>query len=93
MVNRKLLTNEKGEVHKLTQEDFALAVPFSKLPKEMQTGLFAVKRRGRPRVERPKRLQSFKLSPELIEAIRASGKGYNSRVECALRIAVEEGRI
>jgi uncharacterized protein (DUF4415 family) len=48
---------------------------------------------GRPRVAAPKRVKSFKLSPDLIAAIMSSGKGYNTRVERALRKALEKGWI
>ena len=48
---------------------------------------------GRPKVAAPKRSKSFKLSPALIEAIVASGKGYNARVENALFKALEQGLV
>ncbi len=47
-------------------------------------------RRGRPRVEHPKKIQSFKLSPDVIDAIKSSGKGFNGRVEAVLRAAFIE---
>ena len=51
------------------------------------------KSRGRPKVAAPKKIKSFKLSPDLIDAIVSSGKGYNGRVETALRNAVNQGQI
>jgi hypothetical protein len=36
MASRKPLTNDKGEVRELTQEDFANAVPFSALPDDLK---------------------------------------------------------
>ncbi len=36
MADRKPLTDDEGEVRELTDEDFARAVPFSKLPAELQ---------------------------------------------------------
>ncbi len=54
---------------------------------------FAKRRRGRPKSASPKRLHTFKLSGDLIDAIRASGGGYNVRVEKVLREALDEGRI
>jgi uncharacterized protein (DUF4415 family) len=47
-------------------------------------------RRGRPRVSEPKKLQSFKLSQEVIAAVKASGRGFNARVEAVLRSAFIE---
>jgi uncharacterized protein (DUF4415 family) len=42
-------------------------------------------RRGRPKSESPKVRVGFRLSAELVEQIRASGPGYNARVEKVLR--------
>jgi uncharacterized protein (DUF4415 family) len=42
-------------------------------------------RRGRPPSEAPKVRVGFRLSADLVEKIRASGKGYNVRVERVLR--------
>jgi uncharacterized protein (DUF4415 family) len=42
-------------------------------------------RRGRPKSASPKVRVGFRLSQELVERIRASGPGYNARVEKALR--------
>lgn len=43
--------------------------------------------RGRPRVLSPKKMQSFKLSQDVIAAVKASGKGFNARVEKILKEA------
>lgn len=51
------------------------------------------KSRGRPKVEAPKKIKSFKLSQDVIEAIVSSGKGYNARVDKVLRDAIDSGRI
>jgi uncharacterized protein (DUF4415 family) len=42
-------------------------------------------RRGRPKSAAPKVRVGFRLSAELVECIRASGPGYNARVEKVLR--------
>jgi uncharacterized protein (DUF4415 family) len=42
-------------------------------------------RRGRPKSASPKVRVGFRLSAELVEQIRASGPGYNARVEKVLR--------
>ena len=36
MASRKPLTNDKGEVRELNQEDFSRAVPFSALPDDVK---------------------------------------------------------
>lgn len=53
---------------------------------EYQTKLASVPvRRGRPKSASPKVRVGFRLSAELVEQIRASGPGYNARVEKVLR--------
>ncbi len=42
-------------------------------------------RRGRPKSAAPKVRVGFRLSADLVECIRASGPGYNARVEKVLR--------
>jgi uncharacterized protein (DUF4415 family) len=92
MKNQKPLTNKQGKVRELTEEDFLSAVPLAEVFPELSS--FSLKRmRGRPKSDSPKKLQSFKLSGDLIDKIRASGKGYNTRVEQVLREAVDLGRI
>jgi len=43
MASSKPLTNDKGEVRELTNEDFAQFVPFSALPAELQALLSSPK--------------------------------------------------
>jgi uncharacterized protein (DUF4415 family) len=86
------LTDKGGEVRELTAEDFRTARPLRDEFPDLAE--YARKRKaGRPKSVAPKRLQSFKLSPDVIEGIRNSGKGYNARVEAVLRQALDEGRI
>ena len=49
--------------------------------------------RGRPRAENPKKHISFRLPPDLVDSIRASGAGYNVRVERVLREALATGKL
>jgi uncharacterized protein (DUF4415 family) len=76
-----------------TEADFKSAKPFSELPQEMQDALLSLKKRGRPKIATPKRSKTFKLSADVIEGIMATGKGYNARVDAALRASLAEGRI
>ncbi len=48
---------------------------------------------GRPKSASPKRNGTLRLAGDLWEQIKASGRGYNSRVENVLREAVERGKI
>jgi uncharacterized protein (DUF4415 family) len=45
-------------------------------------------RRGRPPLEHPKRLVSLRLDPEVVERLRASGPGWQTRANAVLRKAV-----
>lgn len=42
-------------------------------------------RRGRPRKARPKQAVSIRLSPEVVEAFRAEGPGWQTRIDEALK--------
>ena len=45
------------------------------------------KKLGRPKAEAPKVHIGFRLSADVVESVKASGPGYNARVEQALRKA------
>lgn len=74
----------------LTEADFARAEPFREIFPEQHARW---KRAGRPRVARPKVHIGFRLEADVVERIRASGPGYNARVEQVLREAIETGRL
>ena len=46
-------------------------------------------RRGRPPAEAPKRAVSIRLSPDVLEYFRAGGKGWQTRIDAALREVVK----
>lgn len=73
-----------------TDEDVARARPFCDVFPEQHA---AWKRRGRPPVAEPKVHIGFRLSADLVRDIRATGRGYNARVEKVLREALAEGRL
>ena len=52
-----------------------------------------LRKAGRPKSISPKRNGTLRLAGDLWEHIKASGRGYNSRVENILREAVEQGKI
>ena len=92
MKKHKPLIKKNGEVRELTDEDFIIARPLRDVFPDLAE--YSLKRKaGRPKSDAPKKLQSFKLSPDVIEGIRGSGPGYNVRVEAVLRAALAEGRI
>ncbi|WGF89065.1 BrnA antitoxin family protein [Marinivivus vitaminiproducens] len=73
-----------------TTEDFAEAKPFKDtFPKAHREW----KRLGRPPVENPKVHIGFRLAADVVEGVRATGKGYNARVEKVLREALAAGKL
>jgi hypothetical protein len=48
---------------------------------------------GRPKAEAPKVHIGFRLAADIVESIKATGRGYNARVEQALREALEMGTL
>lgn len=71
-------------------EDFDRARPFREVFPEEHA---AWKRRGRPPVATPKVHIGFRLSADVVAAIRATGRGYNARVEKVLRDALARGEL
>jgi uncharacterized protein (DUF4415 family) len=68
-----------------TEEDFAQARPFAEVFPELAESIRRA--RGRPAVEQPKRQISLRLDPEVIDAFKATGKGWQGRINAALRKA------
>ena len=69
-----------------TAQDFADARPFSEVFPELAESIRRA--RGRPSVEQPKRQISLRLDPDVIDAFKATGKGWQGRINDALRKAV-----
>jgi len=51
------------------------------------------KRMGRPPSANPKRATTIRLSPDVMDAFRATGKGWQTRIDAVLREALAAGRI
>jgi uncharacterized protein (DUF4415 family) len=80
------LTDEEGEVRELQDEDFGQAMRFSDLPKEMQEKL----RRVRGKQKAPtKELISLRVSRDVLGRYRATGAGWQRRMDEALREWIE----
>lgn len=75
----------------LTDADFARARPFAELFPEQAEKLRAMG--GRPRLVRPKVHVGFRLDADVVDGIKATGRGYNARVERVLREALAQGRL
>lgn len=79
---------EHDDTPELTDADFARARPFEAMfPKQHA----ALKKRGRPKLVAPKTHIGFRLAADVVDAIRATGRGYNARVEKVLREALAKG--
>lgn len=78
------------DVPELTDRAFAQAKPFKEVfPEEHRSW----KRRGRPSAERPKVHIGFRLAADVVAGIKATGRGYNARVERVLRDALAQGKL
>jgi uncharacterized protein (DUF4415 family) len=76
-----------------TKEDFERARPASEvLPALVGNPAWEARRRGRPRVAHPKMMVSMRLDQDVIAALKATGPGWQSRVNAALRRWLEAGR-
>lgn len=75
--NPELIDEENPE---LTEEWFRRAVPFSALPESLQAKL-----RGRPKLDVTKERITIRLSRDVVERFRASGDGWQTRVDTALK--------
>ena len=70
-----------------TEEDFKKARPFAEVFPELAESIRRA--RGRPAVEKPKRQISLRLDPDVIDAFKATGKGWQGRINEVLRKAAK----
>jgi uncharacterized protein (DUF4415 family) len=84
MASRKPLIDPVDEVREIKAQIIALFRPFSAPRKAEQRVLSPVHRRGPQRS--PKKVAvSIRLSPDVAEGLRATGRGWQSRADEALR--------
>ena len=85
---RRPLADKHGEIRELTAEDMHLFRPIAEVGAGMVEAMEAFRRKlGRPKAEAPKVHIGFRLASDVVASIKASGRGYNARVERALREA------
>jgi uncharacterized protein (DUF4415 family) len=90
---RSCRTDEEGEVGELTREDFRGMRPVREARPELIQAMAEFRRKlGRPTAETPKVHIGFRLASDVVASIEASERGYNARVEQALREAGFGGR-
>jgi uncharacterized protein (DUF4415 family) len=82
--------SEHDDVPELTEQDFARARPFKEaFPEQYRIW----RRRGRPPVAEPKVHVGFRLAADVVQGIKATGRGYNARVEKVLRAALAKSEL
>lgn len=87
MSNRHDLEGAAGDVPELTDEWFEHARPAAEvLPDAVMKA--ARRKPGRPRTANPKEQVTLRLSPEVLEYFRAGGKGWQTRIDEALKRAI-----
>jgi uncharacterized protein (DUF4415 family) len=79
---------DDDENPELTEADFARARPFKEMFPEQYKSW---KKMGRPRVESPKIFLGLRMAADVVNGVKATGKGYNSRLENLIRDALAKG--
>jgi len=79
--------DEVSDNSEWTEEDFKKARPFAEVFPDLAESIRRA--RGRPAVEAPKRQISLRLDPDVIDAFKATGKGWQGRINAALRKAAK----
>lgn len=75
-----------------TDEDFAKAKPAAEFfPPEAYASLLAMKRpRGRPKADETKVFTAIRLDADVLATFKATGKGWQTRINAALRQFITE---
>ena len=85
-----------GFVVPTPKEDAAIAVGIAadadtyEVPSEE---IARMRPRGRPRVARPKAALTMRVDADVLDALKASGPGWQTRINDLLRDAVRRGRV
>ena len=94
MANPLPLTDADGEVRELTEADFKRLRPASEVLPEIFGAEMAAEmlkpKGGRPRSDTPKVFTGIRLDREVLEAFRATGKGWQTRMNEALKEWLKE---
>lgn len=83
------LIDLNGEVRPLTAQDLRGFRPAAQvLPTDLYEGLLEMnqaKQRGRPKAEVTKERITIRLSPDVVQSFRATGDGWQTRIDAALK--------
>jgi uncharacterized protein (DUF4415 family) len=91
---RRSLADKDGEIRELSGEDMRQFKPIAEVDLGMLNAMKEFHRKlGRPKAEAPKVHIGFRLASDVVASIKASGRGYNARVEQALREAGFGGKV
>lgn len=85
---------DDATIPELTDADFARGKPFKDAMPELFRSWQQDHGRGRPLMaDRPKVHIGFRLAADVVDGIKASGRGYTARVEKVLRDALAKGQL
>jgi uncharacterized protein (DUF4415 family) len=86
---------DEDDVPELTDEWFQKAVQFDGLPASLRRKLTGIQRRGRPRKAAAARKISIhlRLDPDIAKRLRATGRGWQTRLNAMLRTMMAEHRL
>ena len=77
-----------------TAEDFAKSKPANKaLPPKTYAALVSIRPRGRPKASETKVFTAIRLDADILDAFKSTGKGWQTRVNAALRQYLNERSI
>jgi uncharacterized protein (DUF4415 family) len=86
MKKRRSLTNKDGEVRELTSQDFAAMRPTTEVLPEL-VELWRKRGQRGPQKTPTKQQVTLRLDRDVLERFRATGEGWQSRINAALRRA------
>jgi uncharacterized protein (DUF4415 family) len=89
MAKQKPLIDADGEVRELGAADFRRMKPLSALPKAEQAML---RKLGRPRSEKPKKLVTVRLDADALAFLRSGGPGWQTRLNALVAAAAKRAR-
>jgi uncharacterized protein (DUF4415 family) len=84
MANRNPLTDDEGEVRELTAEDFKHFRPAAEVLSPSLLAKLGITPRG-PQKAPTKERTTIRLSQDVLQRFRATGAGWQGRVDAALR--------
>ena len=98
-MNKIIKRNSLGLIIPTDDEDAAIhrgiaADPDTmEITAEMAAQMQPLRRPGRPKVEQPKVPVTMRVDADVLEALKASGTGWQTRVNQVLREAVRRGKL